>query len=228
MAERFAAEVCIIGAGPVGGALACRLATAGISTAVVDRAALPPMEHPAFDGRAYAIAAGSRRLLQEAGVWDALAEAACPIRDIRVSDGGLGRAASRLHLHFDHREAGDTTAAFGEMVEARSLRVALNARMHALPALRVFAPATAEVDRRDDGATVRIGGGSSVDCRAGRGGRGAELTAPSLGWNSRHPSSLQPDRHRLRDQPPTTTSQHGARALPAVRAICPTADVRQP
>jgi 2-octaprenyl-6-methoxyphenol hydroxylase len=165
MAERFAAEVCIIGAGPVGGALACRLATAGISTAVVDRAALPPMEHPAFDGRAYAIAAGSRRLLQEAGVWDALAEAACPIRDIRVSDGGLGRAASRLHLHFDHREAGDTTAAFGEMVEARSLRVALNARMHALPALRVFAPATAEVDRRDDGATIQIGGGSSVDCR---------------------------------------------------------------
>ena len=165
MAERFAAEVCIIGAGPVGGALACRLATAGISTAVVDRAALPPMEHPAFDGRAYAIAAGSRRLLQEAGVWDALAEAACPIRDIRVSDGGLGRAASRLHLHFDHREAGDTTAAFGEMVEARSLRVALNARMHALPALRVFAPATAEVDRCGDGATVRIGGGPSVDCK---------------------------------------------------------------
>ncbi|MGC1407377.1 MAG: UbiH/UbiF/VisC/COQ6 family ubiquinone biosynthesis hydroxylase [Acetobacteraceae bacterium] len=163
--ERLTAEVCIIGAGPVGGALACRLAAAGISTVVVDRAALPPMEHPAFDGRAYAIAAGSRRLLQEAGVWDALAEVACPIRDIRVSDGRLGGAASPLHLHFDHREAGDTAGAFGEMVEARSLRVALNARMHALPALRVFAPATAEVDRRDDGATVQIGGGSSIDCR---------------------------------------------------------------
>ena len=149
----------------MGGALACRLAAAGISTVVVDRAALPPMEHPAFDGRAYAIAAGSRRLLQEAGVWDALAEVACPIRDIRVSDGRLGGAASPLHLHFDHREAGDTAGAFGEMVEARSLRVALNARMHALPALRVFAPATAEVDRRDDGATVQIGGGSSIDCR---------------------------------------------------------------
>ena len=32
------------------------------ATVVVDRAALPPMEQPAFDGRAYAIAAGSRRL----------------------------------------------------------------------------------------------------------------------------------------------------------------------
>ena len=62
------------------------------------------MEHPAFDGRAYAIAAGSRRLLEDAGVWDRLAEPACPILDIRVSDGRLGRPASPLFLHFDHRE----------------------------------------------------------------------------------------------------------------------------
>ena len=53
-------EVCVVGAGPVGGALACLLAARGIATAVIDRAALPPMEHPDFDGRAYAIAAGSR------------------------------------------------------------------------------------------------------------------------------------------------------------------------
>ena len=51
-------QVCIMGAGPVGGALGCRLATAGVSVAVIDHAALPPMENPAFDGRAYAIAAG--------------------------------------------------------------------------------------------------------------------------------------------------------------------------
>ena len=76
MSASLAAEVCVIGAGPVGGTLACRLAAAGVATVVVDRAALPPMEHPAFDGRAYAIAAGSRRLLEEAGVWDRLVEPA--------------------------------------------------------------------------------------------------------------------------------------------------------
>ena len=90
------ADVCVVGAGPVGGTLACRLAAAGVSTVVVDRAALPPMEHPAFDGRAYAIAAGSRRLLEVAGAWDKLPEPACPILDIRVSDGKLGRPASPL------------------------------------------------------------------------------------------------------------------------------------
>ena len=62
------ADVCIMGAGPVGGTLACRLAAAGVKTVVIDRAPLPPMEHPAFDGRAYAIAAGSRVLLRPDGV----------------------------------------------------------------------------------------------------------------------------------------------------------------
>ena len=154
MSEVLSAEICIVGAGPVGGTLACRLATAGIDTVIVDRAALPPMAHPAFDGRAYAVAAGSRRLLVEAGIWDRLREPACPILDIRVSDGRLGRAASRLHLHFDHREAGAT--AFGYMVEARSLRVALNARLHTLPALRVLAPAEACVERRAPLGELRL------------------------------------------------------------------------
>jgi 2-octaprenyl-6-methoxyphenol hydroxylase len=170
MSDRLAAEVCVVGAGPVGGALACRLAAAGVSTVVVDRAALPPMEHPAFDGRAYAIASGSRALLETAGLWQVLPEPACPILDIRVSDGRVGRRPSPLFLHFDHREAGAEVSrpgmhAFGWMVEARSLRVALNTRMHTLPALRVCAPATAEVERREDGATVRIAGGPAVECR---------------------------------------------------------------
>lgn len=149
----------------MGGTLACRLAAAGISTVIVDRAPLPPMEHPAFDGRAYAIAAGSRRLLEEAGVWDRLPEPVCPILDIRVSDGRLARRASPLHLHFAHQDAGEAAAPFGHMVEARSLRVALNGLLHALPALRVFAPAFADVARREDGCTVRIPGGPEIDCR---------------------------------------------------------------
>jgi len=163
MTDRFKAEVCIMGAGPVGGSLACRLAAAGVETVVVDRAALPPMEHPAFDGRAYAISAGSRRLLDEAGLWDRLPEPAQPIQEIRVSDGRVGRPASRLHLHFDSAEL--DAGPFGWMVEARGLRIALNAHMRTLPSLRVLAPAEASVERRPDGVTVRIAGGPVVDCR---------------------------------------------------------------
>jgi 2-octaprenyl-6-methoxyphenol hydroxylase len=160
-----AVDVCVIGAGPVGGALACRLATAGVPTAVIDRVPLPPMEHPDFDGRAYAIAAGSRRLLEMAGLWERLPEPACPIERIRVSDGRIGQPASPLHLHFDRAEVGHETAAFGWMVEARSLRVALNGLLHALPALSVYAPAAAEVERTKEGVQVHVTDGSSITCR---------------------------------------------------------------
>src|SRR3954453_12398759 len=168
-------DVCVVGAGPVGGTLACRLAAGGADVAVVDRAALPPMEHPDFDGRAYAVAAGSRRLLEAAGVWAVLPLPACPIEDIRVSDGRVGQKASRLHLHFDHREAGQQP--FGWMVEARSLRVALNAHLHALPALQVHAPAEASVERDEGGAVVRIAGGPALRCRlvVAAEGRGSPL-----------------------------------------------------
>ncbi|MDE2580341.1 MAG: UbiH/UbiF/VisC/COQ6 family ubiquinone biosynthesis hydroxylase [Rhodospirillales bacterium] len=164
------AEVCVVGAGPVGGSLACRLAASGVPTVVVDRAALPPMEHPDFDGRAYAIAAGSQALLDAAGVWARLPAPACPIMHIRVTDGRLGRPASRLFLDFDTQEAGEggdpsQRSPFGWMVEARALRVALNAHMHALPALRVFAPAEARVERAAAGARVHLADGTTIACK---------------------------------------------------------------
>jgi len=161
--DALAVDIGIIGAGPVGGALACRLAAAGVRVAAVDRAALPPMEHPDFDGRAYAVAAGSRALLEAAGLWKRLPYPAGPIRDIRVSDGKVGRPASPLRLHFAAGAAG--AEAFGWMVEARGLRMALNQRMRALPMLSLFAPARAAVTRGADGAEIRIEGGPAISCR---------------------------------------------------------------
>lgn len=168
-------DVCIIGAGPVGATLACALATAGLSVAVIDRSPLPPMENPEFDGRAYAVAAGSRSFLEAAGVWSALPQQPCPIHDIRVSDGRVGEHASPFFLHFDHCEA--ERGPFGWMVEARSLRVALNVQMHRLPGLQVHAPATVSIERKPNGAIVRINEGSQIACRlvVGAEGRGSPL-----------------------------------------------------
>jgi len=125
------------------------------------------MEHPDFDGRAYAVASGSRRLLEAAGVWDQLPQVPGPILDIRVSDGRVGRQASRLFLHFDHEDAARDGVAqpFGWMVEARALRVALNAHMHVLPTLTVHAPATATVSRHADGAVIQVEGGPEIRAR---------------------------------------------------------------
>jgi 2-octaprenyl-6-methoxyphenol hydroxylase len=149
-------DIAIIGAGPVGGALACALAARGKQVLLVDKAALPPMEHPDFDGRAYAIAAGSRRLLDVAGLWDALPFAPCPILDIDVTDGKPGRPPSPLQLHFDHRAVGDVP--FGWIVEARSLRVAINRRLHESPNILLHAPAQAAVTRSADHVQIAVGG----------------------------------------------------------------------
>ncbi len=168
-------DVAIIGAGPVGATLAATLAAAGVRVAVVDAAPLPPMELPEFDGRAYAIALSSKRLLEAAGVWDRLPEAPCPIHGIRVADGRPGERASPLSLHFDHAEVGDEP--FGWMVEARALRVALNARLPQAPGLHVFAPAQAVVDRGAEGAVLRLSSGQHVTARlvVGAEGRNSPL-----------------------------------------------------
>jgi 2-octaprenyl-6-methoxyphenol hydroxylase len=164
--------VCILGAGPVGATLAATLATAGVPTAVIDRQPLPPMELPAFDGRAYAIALGSRRVLEAAEVWHRLPEPPCPIREIRVADGRPGEPASPLTLHFTAGELG--VEAFGWMVEARALRVALNARLPLLPNLRVFAPAEATVERGEREATVRLADGTRLAARLVVGAEGRD------------------------------------------------------
>lgn len=156
--------VTILGAGPVGATLACQLAEAGVPAAVIDRAALPPMELPEFDGRAYAVARSSRDVLRDAGVWRRLGALPCPIRRIRVSDGRLGRRPSPLHLTFDATAAGED--AFGWMVEARHLRIALNAQLPNLPGLFVAAPATvAAVERAAERACVRLADGTAIRTR---------------------------------------------------------------
>jgi 2-octaprenyl-6-methoxyphenol hydroxylase len=168
-------EVCVVGAGPVGATLAATLASAGMRVAVVDAAPLPPMERPEFDGRAYAIAATSRNLLEAAGVWQHLPWAPGPIRRIRVRDGAPGEPASPLGLDFDAAETGGEP--FGWMVEARALRMALNARLASLPNLRLHAPAQAEVERDNSGATLRLSTGAVLRARlvVGAEGRNSPL-----------------------------------------------------
>lgn len=151
-------DVCIVGAGPVGASLACRLAVDGMRVAIIDRADLPLMEHPDFDGRAYAIAAGPKKLLEEAGIWQALPLESCPIEDILVTDGRPGEPASALFLEFTREDAHQP---FGWMVGARALRMALNATLHAMPDIAVLAPAEARIVRKTEGADIYLKDGRS-------------------------------------------------------------------
>lgn len=176
MSKTLDVTVAIVGAGPVGATLASALAAGGVRCAVIDAAPLPPMEMPAFDGRCYAVAAGSRPVLEAAGVWSRLPAPPCPIEAILVADGEPGRPPSPLSLTFRAAETGQE--AFGWMVEARSLRVALNARLPHLDALSVFAPATATVvSRGPAGVVLELSTGETIEARllVAAEGRGSPL-----------------------------------------------------
>lgn len=164
MTETRDVAVAVVGAGPVGATLACALAEAGVPTAVIDRAPLPPMEDPGFDGRAYAVARGSKAVLEAAGIWARLGDRPCPILGIRVSDGAPGRPASPFTLDFDPEDLPDGEGEpFGWLVEARHLRIALNAQLPRIENLRCFAPATVTaVAREAEGATITLADGTSM------------------------------------------------------------------
>ncbi|MBY0335718.1 MAG: UbiH/UbiF/VisC/COQ6 family ubiquinone biosynthesis hydroxylase [Acetobacteraceae bacterium] len=167
--------VAIVGAGPVGATLAASLAARDVPCAVIDAQPLPPMALQGFDGRAYAIALASQRLLEQAGVWNRLPCTPCPIEGIKVADGRPGERPSDLDLDFVAEEVAEEP--FGWMVEARALRVALNARLPELPGLHVFAPMTAEVTRDAEGAELRLADGRRIRAQLviGAEGRGSPL-----------------------------------------------------
>ena len=80
-------DVLIVGAGPVGLALALALKDAGLDIVLADAR---PRDAVASDPRDLALAHGSRLTLQRLGAWDALP--ATPIEHIHISQqGGLGR-----------------------------------------------------------------------------------------------------------------------------------------
>lgn len=117
------ADILIAGGGLNGPALALALAGAGLRVALVDARPAPARAEPGFDGRAYALALGSVRLLEVLGVWPAVRGQAEPIRGVRTTQGG-GTA-----MGFDPADLDGMQDALGQMVEDRHLFAALRGAM---------------------------------------------------------------------------------------------------
>lgn len=120
-------DLIIVGGGLNGPALALAAAQAGLTSCVVDALPLATRTNEAFDGRSYALARSSQRMLDRLGLWGALDDHAQPMTEIKVSDGRVGDAGVFLGLHFDSAEIED--GPMGYMVEDRYLRRALLAAL---------------------------------------------------------------------------------------------------
>jgi len=168
------ADAVIAGAALSGLSVALALAEAGLAVAIVDRT--DPREAVAGDGdiRTTAISLSSRRLLTALGAWDAVADRAEPILDIRVSD-----ADSPIHLHYDHRAVGDEP--MGHIIVNNDLKKALLERLATFPGVTIAPPGSiAELAVTPGAATLTLTDGRRISGAVVVGADGRESAVRSL------------------------------------------------
>jgi len=155
-AERH--EVVIAGGGTAGLALACALADAlgeDARIAVADRAPLGAASPG--DARAFALAAGSKRMLSTLGVWPAIAEHAQPVTAIDITDSSLEDAFRPVLVSYDNTVDGGEPATY--IVEHGRLHEALLAALGRRSSVVLLGNAPAEGFAADEhGVTAHFSG----------------------------------------------------------------------
>jgi 2-octaprenyl-6-methoxyphenol hydroxylase len=172
------ADILIAGGGLNGPALALALAQGGLRVVVVDARPAPSRAEAGFDGRAYALAIASKRLLQAVGVWDRVAEKSQPMRKIKASDGHAGAGASPFHLAFDSDEIEEGPMGF--MLEDRFLYAGFLAAMDEAPGVTLISGETVVAQEvGPQGVVVTLASGRRLSARllVGCDGRGSGVAA---------------------------------------------------
>ncbi|MEL7027438.1 MAG: FAD-dependent monooxygenase, partial [Pseudomonadota bacterium] len=165
-------DVLIAGGGLNGAALALALAKGGVSVTIVDPAPVKIRKRPGFDGRSYAMAVASKRMMAALGLWADLEKNAQPILEIKVSDGKPGQGASPFVLEFDHAELEE--GPMGWMVEDRYLRPALLTALEGQKNItRLDGISVSDHAANTSGVTVTLSNGELVTaaCLIGADGR---------------------------------------------------------
>lgn len=171
-------DVLIAGGGLNGPALALALAQGGLRVTVVDARPAPARAEAGFDGRAYALAIASKRLLAGLGVWPQVADRAQPILKIRASDGRAGEGPAPFFLTFDAQEIDEGPMGF--MLEDRFLYAAFLAAMEQAPGITLMSGETVVAQEVDaQGVTVTLASGRCLRAGllVGCDGRGSGVAA---------------------------------------------------
>ena len=165
-------DILIVGGGLNGCTLALALAGTGFSVTLIDSQMAEQLADDGFDGRSYALALASQRMLAALGLWQAVAPHAQPILQITASDGNAHSGPSPLHLLFDHAEIEE--GPMGWMIEDRHLRQTLLGAIAATPAIRHLTGETVtaqHLEGRRIVATLASGGQQAAALLVGCDGR---------------------------------------------------------
>jgi 2-octaprenyl-6-methoxyphenol hydroxylase len=162
-AMAYDSDILIVGGGLNGPALALALADAGLSVTVIDRLDTATLIGRDFDGRGYALALSSMRLLSAIGVWTEVADKAEPILEVKVTDGRVGEAPSPFMMEFDHSEIEE--GPMGYMLEDRHLRRAFLAAMDAHANITQINDTVVAQESDSFGARVTLASGKGLTAR---------------------------------------------------------------
>jgi len=179
-------DIIIVGGGLNGPALALALAQGGFRVAVVDARAADTRAMAGFDGRAYALAAASQRLLSAIDVWGALAPHAQPILQIKTSDGGAQQGPAPFFMAFDHAELGQ--GPMGYMVEDRYVYAGFLAAMARAKITLISGQTVVAQSVQAGSASVTLGNGEKltaqliVGCDGRASGVAARAGIARWGW----------------------------------------------
>ena len=181
------ADIVIAGGGLNGPALALALAQGGFRVIVVDARPAPERAEAGFDGRAYALAIASVRLLTAIGVWTAVADKAQPMLEIMASDGRAGDGAAPFFLHFNHAEIEE--GPMGHMLEDRFLYAAFLDAMSLASGLTLLSGDSVVAQKVSaSGVSVTLSSGKSLSAGllVGCDGRGSGVATRAgirrVGW----------------------------------------------
>jgi 2-octaprenyl-6-methoxyphenol hydroxylase len=183
----FDTDIAIVGGGLNGPALGVALAQIGLRVTIIDRLESDVRKDAGFDGRSYALALTSTRLLDGIGVWDDVAENAQPMLEIKVTDGRAGEGPSPFFMHFDHAEIEE--GPMGHMVEDRHLRRALTDATQTTENITLLNGETVIAQDVDaSGVTLTLASGKTVRAKllVGADGRGSGTAMRAgikrIGW----------------------------------------------
>jgi 2-octaprenyl-6-methoxyphenol hydroxylase len=183
----FDTDIAIVGGGLNGPALGLALAQIGLRVTIIDRLESDVRKDAGFDGRSYALALTSTRLLDGIGVWGDVAENAQPMLEIKVTDGRAGEGPSPFFMHFDHAEIEE--GPMGHMVEDRHLRRALTDATQTTENITLLNGETVVAQDVDaSGVTLTLASGKTVRAKllVGADGRGSGTAMRAgikrIGW----------------------------------------------
>ncbi|PTX57698.1 2-octaprenyl-6-methoxyphenol hydroxylase [Litoreibacter ponti] len=161
---KFDSDILIVGGGLNGCALAIAFASGGLSVTLIDNQPLERLQSDVFDGRSYALALASKRLLGAVGLWDGLAENAQPMLEIKVTDGRAGEGPAPFWMHFDHAEIEEGPMGF--LVEDRHLRRAFLDAIASSERITHLTPETVVAQTTDASrAAVQLASGQTLRAR---------------------------------------------------------------